>query len=69
MVLLLVLKVAALMATVRLLVAWWRKPRSANPFQQDDRQPPRKLELDQKMRDKVIKQCTSWKHVAVMMFA
>ena len=40
-----------------LLVSWLRKPAARNPFATDSRQPLRPLVVDQKLRDKVLKQC------------
>jgi len=56
MVAMLILKVTAVMAVLRLLVGWWRRPRSSNPFATDAGKPVKPLELDQKKRDKVLKQ-------------
>ncbi|XP_037093628.1 all-trans-retinol 13,14-reductase-like [Pollicipes pollicipes] len=57
--LVLVLKVTAVLVAVRLLVRWLRRPRSNNPFASDARQSVRPLVIDQKARDRVIKQSFS----------
>jgi len=59
MVVLLLIKAALVLLALRLLYSWWRGKSAPNPFAADARQPLKPLELDQKERDRVLKQSFS----------